>query len=89
MNATLPPQMPAVAPFAGTDGGYPHTNERRANGLFSGESGAFQAQFYPDRLVLIPTKRSAEQRECLCRFGSVDKLHPGRLCGIISAGDVT
>ena len=46
--------------------------EKCANGLFSGENGGFQAQFYPDRLVLIPTKRSAEQsaeqRERLCRF---------------------
>ena len=64
---TLPPQTPAVAPFADTDG-YPRTNRTTHKRAFSRENGAFQAQFCSDRLVLIPTKRSAEQREHLCRF---------------------
>ena len=43
--------------------------ERRANGLFSGKNGAFQTRFCPDRLVLIPTKRSAEQRSAFADLG--------------------
>ena len=35
--------------------------------FYTGNEG-FHIQFSPDRLVLIPTKRSAKQRERFCRF---------------------
>ena len=66
-QANAPATNARFCPRLRMRGGIREHTEKRTDGLFSEKNGAFQAQFYPDRLVLIPTKRSAEQWERFCR----------------------
>ena len=65
-QANAPATNARFCPRLRMRGGIREHTEKRTDGLFSEKNGAFQAQFYPDRLVLIPTKRSAEQGERFC-----------------------